>query len=140
MVREISTLKYGYKFKKFDIGQTDLTSVGVDFDDSAWESVRVPHDWAITGVFDENNDAREKHKPTDSGEKIMYTGTTGGLPTIGEGVYRLWIDVPSNAEGKNVTLEFDGVMWQSNVYCKLCFIVFACQITYKLKFDNIAVI
>ncbi len=117
MTREISKLKYGYKFKKFDIGQTDSSSVGIDFDDSLWETVRVPHDWAITGVFDENNDPRERHKPSDDGEKVIYTGTTGGLPTIGEGVYRLWIDIPANAQGKNVTLEFDGVMWQSTVYC-----------------------
>jgi len=117
MTRVISVLKYGYKFKKFDIGQADLSSVNVDFDDSAWENVRVPHDWAITGAFDENNDPRERHKPSDDGKKVIYTGTTGGLPTIGEGVYRLWIDVPADAFEKNVTLEFDGVMWQSAVYC-----------------------
>ena len=28
-----------------------------DFDDSAWESVDVPHDWAIRGPFSPQNDA-----------------------------------------------------------------------------------
>ena len=83
-----------------------------------WESVRVPHDWAITGVFDKNNDPRERHWKTNNGETVViYTGTTGGLPSIGEGIYRLWIDIPADAKDKDITLEFDGVMWQSIVYC-----------------------
>ncbi len=118
MARNVSILKYGYKFKKFDIGKADLSAVNVDFDDKNWENVRVPHDWAITGVFDKNNDPRERHWKTNNGETvIIYTGTTGGLPSIGEGIYRLWIDIPADAKNKDITLEFDGVMWQSTVYC-----------------------
>ncbi len=118
MVRNVSVLKYGYKFKKFDIGNADLSAVNVDYNDNKWETVRVPHDWAITGVFDENNDPRERHWQWSNGVAvIMYTGTTGGLPAVGEGIYRLWIDAPMEAKDKNITLEFDGVMWQSTVYC-----------------------
>ncbi len=39
----------GWKFSK-DPTHT-LAAEGVGFDDSAWESVRVPHDWAISGPF-----------------------------------------------------------------------------------------
>ena len=39
----------GWKFVK-DPTHT-LAAEGVGFDDSAWESVRVPHDWAISGPF-----------------------------------------------------------------------------------------
>ena len=117
MSREVSILKYGYRFKQYDIGRTDPQSVMVAFDDSEWATVRVPHDWAITGVFDEKHDPRERHKPTADGLPVIYTGTTGGLPTVGEGVYRLWIEVPPDAADKDITLEFDGVMWQSTVYC-----------------------
>ncbi len=87
------------------------------FDDSDWEIVRVPHDWAITGVFDEMNDPREQHKVGADGKRAVYTGTTGALPTVGEGVYRLWVDIPKDNSDRRVTLELDGVMWQSTVYC-----------------------
>ena len=30
-----------------------------DFDDSSWESVTVPHDWAIYGPFDRENDLQD---------------------------------------------------------------------------------
>lgn len=115
-VSEISTLKYGYKFNKFNVGEVDASCFAPSFDDSAWEEVRVPHDWAITGVFDEMNDPREQHKVGADGKKAMYTGTTGALPTVGEGVYRLWVDIPENKAKKRITLEFDGVMWQSTIY------------------------
>ena len=116
-MRNITLLKYGYKFKKYESGNVDESCISVDFDDSSWQDVRVPHDWAIYGMFDENNDPRERHKPSGDGEKIIYTGTTGGLPSVGDGVYRLWVDIPNEFKGQKITLEFDGVMWQSIVYC-----------------------
>ncbi len=41
----------GWRFMRDAAG--DLQAQGTDFDDSAWEQVRVPHDWAISGPFDE---------------------------------------------------------------------------------------
>ena len=47
---EVNTiLTGGWKFSK-DPTHT-LAAEGIDFDDSAWETVRVPHDWAISGPF-----------------------------------------------------------------------------------------
>ena len=64
-----------------------------DFDDSSWESVTVPHDWAIYGPFDRENDLQDvlvaqnlETRPT------LKTGRTGGLPYIGTGWYRRMID------------------------------------------------
>ncbi len=64
-----------------------------NFDDSEWQSVSVPHDWAIAGPFEVNGD-----------------GNTGKLPWKGEGWYRLPLDIPANYAGKSVYLVFDGVM------------------------------
>lgn len=43
--RAITELKYGWRFVR---GNPDRAETE-DFDDAAWEGVRVPHDWAITG-------------------------------------------------------------------------------------------
>ena len=59
----------GWKFAK-DPTHT-LAAEGAGFDDSAWESVRVPHDWAISGPFNPN-----EH------------GGSGKLPWRGVGWYR----------------------------------------------------
>ena len=40
----------GWRFTK-DAGGT-LKAAAADFDDAAWQTVEVPHDWAISGPFD----------------------------------------------------------------------------------------
>ena len=61
----------------------------VDFDDSKWENVTVPHDWAIYGPFDKEVDKQlvkiEQNKEEVATEK---TGRTGALPHIGQAWYR----------------------------------------------------
>lgn len=143
-MREIKVLKYGYKFKKFEVGKVDDSCFTTNFDDSAWQEIRVPHDWAITGVFDEMNDPREQHKADADGKRAMYSGTTGALPTVGEGVYRLWVDIPKKDLDKRIILEFDGVMWQSTIYvndnkvggCHFGYKSFEVDITDSIKFGE----
>ncbi len=75
-----------------------------------WENVRVPHDWAIYGPFDRENDlqvvAVEQNGETEKTEK---TGRTGGLKYYGKGFYRTTVNVPDTA-GRSFTLVFDGAM------------------------------
>ena len=49
MVKELNE---GWKFQK---GSYDL-AYNMDYDDSSWETVTVPHDWAIYGPFDKEID------------------------------------------------------------------------------------
>lgn len=90
---------------------------GVHSADTQWQNVRIPHDWAIYGPFDRNNDlqvvAVEQNGETEKTEK---TGRTGGLPFIGKGSYRTVIDVPDTT-GRAFTLVFDGAM--SNAHVKV---------------------
>ena len=104
--REVMTLKNNWKFSK-----------GEFFNEQKAESVTVPHDWAIYGPFDRNNDLQVV-AVEQNGEKeaTVKTGRTGGLPFIGKGVYRTTFEVPDTA-GKTITLVFDGVM--SNAKVKL---------------------
>ena len=110
--RQEFLLEKGWLFTK---GDGDYAPVAAD--DSAWEQVRVPHDWAIYGPFDAENDAQvvaiEQNFETRASLK---TGRTGGLPYVGTGWYRLRFDVPDFGAGKCAELLFDGAMSQAKVY------------------------
>ncbi len=117
MERSITRLAYGYKFRLFPDGTADEAVYTPAFDDSAWDTVRVPHDWAASGEFAELNDASYREIAADGITRpIEHSGRTGALPIVGLGVYRLWIDLAKEDEGKAITLEFDGVMWDSHIY------------------------
>lgn len=65
------------------------------FDDSKWQSVTVPHDWAIYGPFSSLNDKQEVAISQDGQKEAMeHAGRTGGLPFVGVGWYRTEFDVP----------------------------------------------
>ncbi|MDE6331521.1 MAG: DUF4982 domain-containing protein [Muribaculaceae bacterium] len=88
---------------------------GNGVDNTTWQQVRVPHDWAIYGPFDRSNDlqtvAVEQNGETIPTEK---TGRTGGLPFIGKGTYRTDFEVPDTT-GRNISLVFDGAMSNARV-------------------------
>ncbi|MBO5358643.1 MAG: DUF4982 domain-containing protein [Clostridia bacterium] len=107
-------LKTNFKFKKFELDTIDESVFAPDFDDSAWRTVRIPHDWAVEGDFLAENDPTVNQIVEDGMKKAqIITGWTGGLPTVGAGVYRKWVKLPKTDK---VFLEFDGVMWNSRIY------------------------
>ena len=115
MSRQIIPLKNDWKFIRSD----DAESMAVGHDDSAWERVRVPHDWAISGPFDREIDIQRivrKQADVEVGVTEM-TGRTGGLPHVGVGWYRKVVSVPADAADKRVRIEIDGAMSRSQVYC-----------------------
>ena len=63
------------------------------FDDSSWQHIHLPHDWAIDGPF------------THSGG-----GGMGRLPTAGVGWYRKKLTIPATDSGKSIFLDVDGAM------------------------------
>lgn len=65
------------------------------FDDSTWESITLPHDWAIKGPFYEGDD-------------VPVTGGMGRLPIQGVGWYRKKITVTEEDMKKVVYLDIDG--------------------------------
>ena len=46
-----------------------------DFDDSKWQQVIVPHDWAIYGPFSEQNDIQNVAVAQDGQTKAVAHGT-----------------------------------------------------------------
>ncbi len=69
------------------------------FDDSSWQSVTLPHDWAIAGPFTRHGG-----------------GGMGRLPTAGIGWYRKALDIPADDAGKSIFLDVDGAMSYSTVW------------------------
>ncbi|MFI3283408.1 MAG: glycoside hydrolase family 2, partial [Rikenellaceae bacterium] len=62
----------------------------MNFDDSTWRTVDLPHDWAIEGPFSINNDCR-----------------MGALPISGTGWSRKGFTMKSEDKDKIVRLEFE---------------------------------
>lgn len=111
--REITELNTGWRFAK----GTYAGAYKKNYDDSQWQTVTVPHDWAIYGPFDKEVD-KQVVAITQNGEKVAAekTGRTGSLPHIGQGWYRNYFTVPGFAKGKKVWLQFDGAMSEPRVY------------------------
>ena len=113
-MRKTMVLKENFRFKKYPLGEFPEASVLPDFDDSGWRVVSIPHDFGIEGDFREDYDTSfDKIVQDGITEPIVRTGRTGGLPIIGEGVYRRWLDID---EIDSLSLEFDGVMNESDIY------------------------
>ncbi|WP_283694240.1 glycoside hydrolase family 2 TIM barrel-domain containing protein [Clostridium perfringens] len=71
---------------------------GVDFDDSSWRGLNLPHDWSIEGDFTVEGEAES------------------GFLLGGTGWYRKAFVVPEKYNGKDFTLNFDGVYMNAEVY------------------------
>lgn len=111
--RSVVTLEKGWKFTREDNPQ----SKEAVYDDSNWESVRVPHDWAIYGPFDKSNDIHHMAIVQDGQTSaIEHYGRTGGLPFTGAGWYRINFTIPELSDSKRVTVKFDGAMSNARVY------------------------
>ncbi len=81
----------------------DFAFVRPDFDDSSWECVNLPHDWAIKGPFYEGWDAE-------------VGGGMGRLPSPGVAWYRKKLDIPLSDAGKSVFLDVEGAMSYAMVW------------------------
>ena len=112
-VRTEQTFEKGWKFTRED--NAEFASPG--YNESKWQTVTVPHDWAIYGPFSINNDKQEMAITQDGQtEALEHAGRTGGLPFVGTGWYRLNFDAPGFEKGKKATLIFDGAMSHARVY------------------------
>lgn len=68
-----------------------------DFNDSDWENINLPHDWASKGPFYE-------------GWETIIGGGMGRLPVQGVAWYRKMINIPQQDKGKTIYLDVDGAM------------------------------
>lgn len=85
---------FDWKFSRID----NPANSSVDFNDSGWDTVQVPHDWNIKEEFDSKGD-----------------GSAAYLPE-GKGWYRKTFTLPKDFKGKDISIIFDGIFMQSDVY------------------------
>lgn len=79
---------------------SDVEYVQAAFDDSSWESVDLPHDWAIKGPFGAPG----------------ISGGMGRLPTNGVGWYRRNLTIAETDVGKSIFLDVDGAQSHASVW------------------------
>ncbi len=77
--------------------------VKLNYDDSKWEIINLPHDWAIKGPFLKNNDKE-------------VGGGMGRLPSPGVAWYRKKIFIPKEDFNKCIYLEIEGAMSYAMVW------------------------
>lgn len=103
-------LEKGWKFTKGEVSDAEAPA----FNDIKWETVTIPHDWAIFGPFDKNNDLQNVAVTQNfETQASLKTGRTGGLPYVGTGWYRTTFH---STPGKQTTLIFDGAMSEARVF------------------------
>jgi beta-galactosidase len=99
-------LAAGWRFALVNAaGVTDPTGAFADaadpgYDDSGWRQVHLPHDWSI-----------ELNPGTGAGTTSGTGFYQGGL-----GWYRRTFTLPASMSGKRLSVEFDGVYMDSEVY------------------------
>jgi beta-galactosidase len=84
---------------KLFLGDSPSAST-IDFDDKSWRTLDLPHDWSIEGTVDKNNPM----------------GNDGGYFPAGIGWYRKTFIVPESWKGKHVSIYFEGVYMNSEVF------------------------
>lgn len=82
---------------KFKLGNVEGAEKA-DFDDSAWRKLDLPHDYQFEQPWEESG------------------GKARGFKRMCEGWYRKSFDADTLWQGKQVLIDFDGVMYVSDVY------------------------
>jgi beta-galactosidase len=84
---------------KFYLGDAPAAK-SIGYDDKNWRILDLPHDWSIEGVVDVKNPS----------------GNDGGYFPAGIGWYRKTFNAPSSWKGKCVSIYFEGVYMNSEVF------------------------
>ena len=121
---------FGWKFHRGDVKNAEK----VDFDDSAWRDIDLPHDWSI-------EDLPGTESPFDP-EAI--SAVDGGFTVGGTAWYRKEFNIPSKLKNKKFLLQFDGVYMNADFWLNgthlghhpYGYTSFAYDITDKIKFDS----
>lgn len=96
---------------RFRLGDMEY-GAQTDLDDTLWQEVSLPHDYAIEGPYSFDHDKQEIS--LNQQENIVFVGRTGALPVDKGAWYRKKIQIKAGTS--HVFLEFDGIMSHSTIY------------------------
>ncbi|WP_338392911.1 beta-galactosidase GalB [Fulvitalea axinellae] len=97
--RQVDVLRDGWRFYRLEKNDGEQGFSNRDFDDKAWRTLSVPHDWGVEKGFD-----------------VSLENNTGLLHWKGIGWYRKDLDIGAEDKGKRIAIEFDGAMANAQVY------------------------
>ena len=100
--RQTTLFDPGWKFHRGGAQRAEQP----EFDDAAWRTLDLPHDWSIEDV---PGTASPFHRDAIS-------QVSGGFTTGGTGWYRKAFDVPEAHKGKRIVIQFDGVYMNPEVW------------------------
>ena len=89
----------------FRQGRQCVGAAATDFDDRAWRTLNLPHDWAVELPFDSRGAGSHGYKAIGR-----------NFPQNSVGWYRKSFAIPNSDLGKKISLEFDGVFRDSIVW------------------------
>ncbi|HLP18466.1 MAG TPA: beta galactosidase jelly roll domain-containing protein, partial [Bacteroidota bacterium] len=89
-------------------GETDGTAIAPRFNDSTWETVQIPHDWAVRLPFVKS--------PNSDVMSHGYKPVGGLFPETSIGWYRKKFSIARSDSGKRFQIEFDGVYRNSMIW------------------------
>jgi len=95
-VRIVEDFNQNWTFKLGD----HPTAIESNFNTADWRTLQLPHDWSIEGAFN-------KDSPTKQAQAFLPAG---------KGWYRKTFTLPEDWKNKNVSIEFDGVFKNSEVF------------------------
>ena len=88
----------------------------VDFDDTEWQQVDLPHDWSMTDYKQQDS---LRQGPFFKGQEM---GDDVGYLRGGTGWYRKYLELRPEDEGKLVFLHFDGVQTEMKLWVNGAFV------------------
>lgn len=112
--RERLLMDFGWKFqfgRPSDVNHSAFVKAGsaaaynVGYDDAGWRSLDLPHDWAAEMPFSPNAD-----------EYHGYRTVGKGFPDTSIGWYARRFEIPAGDLGRRISIEFDGVFRDSQVW------------------------
>jgi len=122
--RNTTNFDSDWQFTKGDVAGAEKSL----FDAKRWTKLNVPHDWSIGGPYDRDN----------------TSGRGGGYLPTGIGWYRKTFEINKEDAKKMTTIEFDGIMANSDVWINgthlgkrpYGYISFSYDLTPYLNFDK----
>ncbi len=109
--RIVQSLNFGWQFHAGDVTNGE----NVKFDDSAWQTVNVPHDFQISQPWIAPEKG-EKADNSDAASNVKSRLSSRGFKEMGIGWYRKTVTPDASWRGKRVVIDFEGIMLVGDVY------------------------
>ncbi|MGO8930433.1 MAG: beta-galactosidase GalA [Limisphaerales bacterium] len=103
--KDFDPVPVGAGFSYLAKAGTAAGAAKADFDDHGWRTLNLPHDWAVEVPFSDRGSGSHGYKAIGK-----------NFPESSVGWYRKSFSIPASDVGRHITIEFDGVFRDSQVW------------------------